>query len=1125
MGEDRSDNGFEVQPYLNAQLDAMRDRGDKLPPDQALENAKSFLATLPASAAPVIQSRARNILGHFYLRLGDRAEARRLLDEGYEHAPDDRRAIANRVLSLWLAETPAEAYRFGCDAAQADPGNEWAAAYAVQAASDAPEVTDPLAGLPEALRQNAAVLTGLLIFLRRREIVPDWWDSARDAAKLHPDNKELTRAAALAVVDEISRDSTAALTGILTAEQRDRLKPAVACLDAAWREDRTHLADPHSMAAQNLVAAMAGAHLLGERHLAIELATVVADEGLTDWHPVLAAAQTTMNNDEHALLARLVTLCPQNPMLKFYAGIVALHRGDLRAAADAFAEAAIPEAEKVLIETFGRIEKAKEGGRSPTERDFANALRLRRGDARAAVIISREARRAGCPRAEENAYASAFILARREASFAARSMAAMLAADKGRWADVIELIDGRVPPGAPVEPWRLLTTAHAAEWPKRLRNRRFIGSLPGEIADTQVLSNKALLLSQLGDIEGALRITTTLSEADPNDSFARLLRMNVLRRLGHDEIVKQDLEAIDLLSLHGASRHRMTLIHSVARECAMSRALEAAYALLRERPNDAEVASGYVGLFTLVMLDEPRFAMDPEPTTVAVGNWVELTPKHGSPRSFLIEEGDDFLGTVVIPPGHERARQVIGRQMGDKITLPRAMVGPETLTITAIKSRTLHAFHILSAEFQERFPGHGAFVTLNIENDDLTPIIEMATRQNEVIQRALHNYDVGPMPLPIVARALGETVLQFADRLKGTDHHLKTCAGTLEELRDAVKVAHRVRGRGAVLDPYTAVVAAAAGLLPALRTFFGILYTPVSTLGLVERQKAQSVHTQQLIGEGIAEAIAAHCRVEVALYPDDPQSQANRAAQLFGSQLMDAAVLAESHDAILLSDDGYYRYVVRHIMGVEGLWLQATMDAAYQADVLRAHDYLIALNEIARRNHRHLMLNENLMVAAFERTENLPFTEFAPLIEHIGTPDADRAAHFLLVVSVLRRLWVLGARYEILRVKQATSRILEKLLRCYLPKHWPLVILEMFEQAAGRFRLQRFLLEWAEGHFLLQTVGPDASEERTTLTMTSPRSERRGPANPQMASSSRRMLGAAGVRRPRSIGGAQNRWS
>lgn len=1103
----------------------MRDRGDKLPPDQAIENAKSFLATLPAAVAPVIQSRARNILGHFYLRIGDRVRARSLLDEGYRHAPNDRRAIANRVLSLWLAESPAEAYRFGCDAAQADPGNEWAAAYAVQAASDAADVADPLADLPESLRQNATVLTSLLVFLRRREVVPEWWDRAREAAGLYPDNKDLTRAAALADVDEVSRDPTPAQTGVLSDDQRAKLELAVPCLDAAWREQRTHLTDPHSLAAQNLVAAMAGAHLLGDRQLAIELATVVADEGLTDWHPVVAAAQTAMNRGENALLTRLVTLCPEHPTVKFFAGIAALHRGDLGAAASAFAGAAVPDSEKVLIETFARIEKAKERVGHLTEDDFATALRLRRGDARAAVIISREAHRAGCRLAAENAYASAFALARRENSFAARSMAAMLAADRGRWADVIELIDQRVPPRANLEAWRLLTTAHAAEWPKRLRNRRFIDYLPNEITDLLVLANKALLLSQLGYLEDSLKIATDLSNADPNDSFSRLLRINLLGRLDRGETIKQDLDAIDLLNLHGASRHRVTLIHCVARDCGMGRALEAAYALLRERPDDADVAAGYVGLFTLSMLGEPRFALDPEPTTVAVGTWVELTPKHGSPRSFLLDEGDDFLGIGVFPPEHERARQVIGRQVGQKVSLPRAMVGPEIWTITGIRSRTLHAFRVLSDEFQDRFPGHGAFVSLQLENNDPTPFIEMADRRKEAVEYAFHAYPVGPMPLPVVARVLGETVLEFADRLRGTELGVQTCAGTLEELRNAVMLAHRVRGRGAVLDPYTAIASAVAGLLPALRAFFGTLYTPVSTLGLIERQKALSHHTRQLVADGTEEAIKAHCCVEVALYPDESKHQANQAARSFGSQLMDAAILAQNHNAILLSDDGYYRYVVRGIMGVDGLWLQAVMDATQTVGGLEPEGYLKAAVEVAGRNHRHVMLNVNLMVGAFEAAQSLSLTEFNALADHVGTPDADRAAHFQFVVSILRRLWILGARYDLLRVKRATGRILEKLLRCYPLDHWPLVVLELFEQAKGRARLQHYVVEWTRGHFLLNTVSPKTPVEEAIPALAPHKSQRRGPAKPQKATLKRRMLSAADALRPRSMRGAQGRWS
>ncbi|WP_267426543.1 hypothetical protein, partial [Methylobacterium sp. GC_Met_2] len=278
--------------------------------------------------------------------------------------------------------------------------------------------------------------------------------------------------------------------------------------------------------------------------------------------------------------------------------------------------------------------------------------------------------------------------------------------------------------------------------------------------------------------------------------------------------------------------------------------------------------------------------------------------------------------------------------------------------------------------------------------------------------------------------------------------------------------------------------------------------------------------------DGTVEAIKTHCCVEVALYPDESKHQANQAARSFGSQLMDAAILAQNHDAILLSDDGYYRYVVRRIMGVDGLWLQAVMDATQPAGGLEPEGYLKAAVEVAGRNHRHVMLNVNLMVGAFEAAQSLSLSEFDALADHVGTPDADRAAHFQFVVSILRRLWILGARYDILRLKRATGRLLEKLLRCYPLGHWSLVVLELFEQARGRARLQHYVVEWTRGHFLLNTVSSETSAAEATPVLASQKSQRRGPAKSQKANLKRRsMPGAADALKPRSMTGTQGRWS
>jgi hypothetical protein len=75
--------------------------------------------------------------------------------------------------------------------------------------------------------------------------------------------------------------------------------------------------------------------------------------------------------------------------------------------------------------------------------------------------------------------------------------------------------------------------------------------------------------------------------------------------------------------------------------------------------------------------------------------------------------------------------------------------------------------------------------------------------------------------------------LKNATVVLGAD--IVTCDGNNEERFAAYAVAAEARGNGAVLDEYTAWTAAEMGVLDLLKSWFGTLITPSSTIASIDR--------------------------------------------------------------------------------------------------------------------------------------------------------------------------------------------------------------------------------------------------------------------------------------------------
>jgi hypothetical protein len=264
------------------------------------------------------------------------------------------------------------------------------------------------------------------------------------------------------------------------------------------------------------------------------------------------------------------------------------------------------------------------------------------------------------------------------------------------------------------------------------------------------------------------------------------------------------------------------------------RALRYAYAVVREFSDNPQVAMGYFGL----IVGRGDEMVIPDATAVARDVWVKIRNDASEIDSFVIDDGNQFLGINILGPQHSFVKSLAGLKVGESIEIPKPFNASEKWTVIELKSKYLQVLHVLMNEFERRFPQQGGIWRFTMKEGDIAPILDMVKKRGEASRENAKLYLEKTIPLAFVARLSGGT----ATGLRGIGAEILTCLGTLEERDAAAKIATEYRGRGVVLDEYTAWVAAEIRILGILKKWFGNLLVPRSIIiaidHLIENQKS-----------------------------------------------------------------------------------------------------------------------------------------------------------------------------------------------------------------------------------------------------------------------------------------------
>jgi len=1076
-----------VEAHLDAEIDEYRDLSNSGKTLTAMPLLEKLLARVGASASGRILFRIKANIGHCLLALGKDDEAAAMLLASFDHAPDEPKAIANKAFGLLLQGKWEELLTFGRTQLEVDPANEWLAGYLVQAARFDMSVSDPLVLIPEQLHRTAAVQVGWVDFIRRRGKPGEWWEPARAALAMHPNENHAVQFAAEADLDEILTSPSFQRMRVLSLPERRKLEAATATLASHWdreRETDGPLRPEDAALCGNVVVGLAA---LDEFARAVE----VARQGLAlapDDHDILVrAAMVGVEAGDDTFAGELLPKLPATAdslVLKFryhasradWPKVVALLENNA---------ALIPSTEEPIISTTARLAAIKIGVEDREERRrqivivAADAAR----DPRAGIVVADFARREDLEDIADAAFEAALKQIDDNSHAADRLMVAHHANRRGDAGIVVDLLDGRIAEDHDSSELRMLARAFVNDSPIRQRALSFFARLPATMRELPYYLQAEGLLhfnrGALNEAEAALRKAT---EAKPDlENYITLF--SVLHRLDRGDEVKALVDGIDLATAKGSPAQKMFLAQVMRKIGQGPKALQYAYEVLQSARNDQKAVLRYFGLIVM----DPDVDLIPPTAVVAADTWVRLEGDRHERHAFLIEEGADRPADDVVSPTHPIAAAALGLRVGDEFELPVAFGGTRRWRVAEIKHKYLHALHDVMENFENRFPDAKGFYTITMQDGDIQPALEQVRRVAESNRNRADLYLKHNCPISFVTSKGERDSIRFVEYIRFLDFDIRTCLGTEPERLAARGLIEAHRKAGLVLDAYAAWTVSTMDAFDVLEAVFGRPIVPQTVIDeiktLREEQEATAPRSmtmtwhdgQYIRQEHTAEEIAtrrdyiveqltrieAACEVRPVVAPDNPTDIAVLMTQSFGSHVLDAANLAGA-EHLLLSEDMYYRQFAEAACAAKGIWLQAVFSFALETAAIDHRRYVDLVIKLAWRRHGHLALTAETMLAVVREDAEHWSDNFKAVAAFIGTQNADLRSHIEVSNEFLNRLWHELGQFD-LRCMQAAGAILDRLVR-FRSAQWAIVL--AFLRRGSSPAVRRYIDGWVRGHFL-----------------------------------------------------------
>jgi tetratricopeptide (TPR) repeat protein len=1081
-----------VDQHLHAEIDAYRDLIKEGRPRTAMGLLEKLKNRCWEKASPRVRFRIKTNIGAAKLQLGDEKGAAIEFLAAREHDPIDKTGMANEVLANMLLGREDEAIAVGKAALMQDITNQDAASYLIQAHIDDVSVADPLSLVPAGLRDTAVVRAAAILFLRKRNM-KEWRTAAMDAVNLFPDRGELKRFAAeaqLAVILEakwfLLGESSPHQDGI------ENLRESAETLQSIW-DSTKHTESPllDTALPHNIAIAW---RALGK----YDRAATVLDEAIekkpdtADFVTLRAAVHIVMNEDDEALKLLQQKGGEDNTALIMTAE--ALLKKDPASARKALSKVRATDDEELQVScSVLTVETYLTEKRTEDARTELDALIKKYPEKVEPVIALFRLKENGDEASADETLTRAKNLLKPEAAFHDRFIVADALGRKGRYDEVVEVLDGKVDyfRDTPALQIFLLSLINSD---RRKQAHEVLKALPDAVSNLPFyLRMKTILHVIRGDYKGAEQAVASYVGLCPEDLAMRLRWIDLLLRTNRQDEVKLFLEG-QVESLKGNASDRMHLALFLEYFGFADRALKLAYEVFLKNRKDPQVHLQYVGL----LLNPGRQDDDSlEMTHVSVDSVFVMESIRGERDTFLIEAKDSHhIDERYIDPDHSLAKKVMGLKPGDSFTIEEAGQ-PIEWRIISVKHKYIEALHSSMDRFERQFPTERGLSKIVVDKaigpDSLESIFRLVKQRHDSIERGLQQYERTPVPLECLIHGFGGDAIQVFHGIISSGRKFPVSIGTIEERQAALNAIIQNEERGCVVDTVTfyimrrfkieETVARVCGKIGITETSVDVLRSRREELHSRIGKPSMSVYwqdgqyyrqevTDEQLQAAVAELdddlafIADHCPIVPAEGARDLSPELRKIADKMDRGFFDTVLAAQGSGTLLLTDDRAYRMLTRREVEGRTSWLQPVLMIGVDRNLMSMEDYCNAVTRMIETGMTFISIDANVLLAAARDESDEEGQRFSKIVSVLGGPQADMASHILVAANFLREIW----KYDFppTRYKAMTGKTLECLMRGRLSMFHKIAEALLFRVVEPHRGFSNYLYRWLEGHFLLR---------------------------------------------------------
>lgn len=499
--------------------------------------------------------------------------------------------------------------------------------------------------------------------------------------------------------------------------------------------------------------------------------------------------------------------------------------------------------------------------------------------------------------------------------------------------------------------------------------------------------------------EAALAILGQFLEQHPNHKQARLQRAHLALRLGKKDIAAAQVPHLpsvtEASAFEGAAV--VTVLASVDRS---DEAVAYAYDLLRRHFQDHHAHRA----FRNSVFYHPDKRELAEIVEVAPGTAVCLSEAGSTiDRWYVLEDSSVKAANVPneIAADAPLARLLIGRRVGEQVSLSEGPGIGRAATIREVVKKTVFRVRDVSEQWQYRFPDHQEMWMVRVpetkEGDppDFSALFEMAREGQRLRKEAELLYANRELPIFLFSVALRESDVFAQGHIAGSDDLvLRCCLGTADEYRVAGEA--WLAAAEVVLDITaltTLMLLDALSLLDSLGK--KILVTPatlaavrgvaenarshsqsVGTMGADESGPRLYVNTPEAAGGSIAAAekalrfVEERCEVvgSQRLAELDPDRR-KLFEQAVGLSTLETGAVAALAGRVMWTDDGVAAQLLQADFGTKRVWTQSVLRSLTEQGVIPADNYVDASAKLLGWKYMFTSVNPDVLRAAGRQAE------------------------------------------------------------------------------------------------------------------------------------------------------------